>query len=136
MSVKIVTQFKKIVNFLQLRTARTTRRYRYLQEIQKSERQIFDSQLRPLQYIPTYGSVMSANSPPNEENGVFSPIIPLIIEKEPEKDGEKTKYIQLEIKARAGRDFPTTYKKYVRRFDDGTPYEFVTLIHDLQEIFL
>ena len=78
---------------MQLRTARTTRRYRYLQEIRKSERQIFESQLRPLQYISTYDSIMSANQPTIEENGAFSPIIPLIIEKEPEKDGEKTKYI-------------------------------------------
>ena len=94
-----------------------------------------DLQLQPLQYRSTYDYIMSPNYQTSEENEEIQPIIPLIIEKEADKDSEKTKFIQLDIKTKAGRDFPTTYKKFIRRFDKGTPYEFVVLIQDLQEIF-
>ena len=121
---------------MQLQTARTASSYLYLGKVRKSEERLVDIQLQPLQYRSTYDYIMSPNYQTSDENEEISPIIPLIIEKESDKESEKTKYIQLEIKTKAGRNFPTTYKKFVRRFDEGTPYEFVVLIQDLQEIFL
>ena len=115
--------------------ARSSNGYRYLREIQKSEQILFDVQKQPLQYYPTYDPKMGSKSIENHENGANQPIIPLVIEKEADLESEKGKYIQLEIKTRAGRDFPTSYKKYIRRFEEGSPYEFITLIHDLKEVF-
>ena len=121
---------------MELQTARSSNGYRYLKRIQKSEQQIVDIRERPLEYTPTYGYIMSPKLLENSENGLNQPIIPLIIEKESQNEREKSKYIQLEIKTRAGWDFPTTYKKYIRRFDEGSPYKFIVLIHDLREVFL
>ena len=69
------------------------------------------------------------------ENGAV-PIIPLVIKKEEEENYDKTKFITLELKSKVGNQFPTTYKKAIKRFEEGTPHEFITLIHDLQEIFI
>ena len=71
----------------------------------------------------------------SNENGVFL-IIPLIIKKDKEEIYDKTKYITLELKSKVGNQFPTTYKKAIKRFEEGTPHEFITLIYDLQEIFM
>ena len=102
---------------MQLQTARTTSSYIYLEKVRKSEKRLVDLQLQPLQYRSTYDYIMSPNYQTSEENEEIQPIIPLIIEKELDKESEKTKYIQLEIKTKAGRDFPTTYKKFIRRFN-------------------
>ena len=71
----------------------------------------------------------------SNENGVV-PIIPLIIKKDEEEIYDKTKYITLELKSKVGNQFPTTYKKAIKRFEEGTPHKFITLIHDIKEIFM
>ena len=77
---------------------------------------------------------MAPNFSKSNENGAV-PIIPLVIKKDEEETYDKTKFITLELKSKVGNQFPTTYKKAIKRFEEGTPHEFITLIYDLQEIF-
>lgn len=48
----------------------------------------------------------------------------------------KTKYITLELKSKVGNQFPTTYKKAIKHFEERMPHKFIMLIHDLKEIFM
>ena len=64
------------------------------------------------------------------------PIIPLIVETEDPKDIDKSKYITMDLKIRATGSNTSTYKKYVRKFEEGTPQEFIDLLKSLDEIWV
>jgi hypothetical protein len=56
----------------------------------------------------------------------------------PMKEGaeDKSKFISFELKSCAGQPVCwTTYKKFVWVFKEGTPQEWINLIHDLEEIW-
>jgi hypothetical protein len=66
----------------------------------------------------------------------LQPILGLIPEALPTKEEEKNKFLSFELKARAGQPAgSTTYKKYVRVFEEGTPHQWIELMKDLQEIW-
>jgi hypothetical protein len=66
----------------------------------------------------------------------LQPILGLIPETLPTKEEEKNKFLSFELKARAGQPAgSTTYKKYVRVFEEGTPHQWIELIKDLNEIW-
>ena len=68
----------------------------------------------------------------------LQPILPLIPKIFPQSDEEKSMYISLELKNRAGdrtSNNHNTYKKYVRKFKEGTPEQWVMLIRDFKEIW-
>ena len=63
------------------------------------------------------------------------PIIPLIWETvDPEKI-DKSKYICMDLKIRATGANSSTYKKYIKKFEEGTPQEFIDLLKSLEEIW-
>ena len=66
----------------------------------------------------------------------LQPIIPLI---EPKKDADedKTKYIVMELKTKAGARgaLAVTYKKYIPKFEEGTVQEWITFLEDIEEIY-
>ena len=69
------------------------------------------------------------------DKDIPAPVIPLIINYSSAEKQDKSKYIQLEIKTQVNKNFPALYKKNIRRFEEGTPFEFITLIQDLREVF-
>ena len=69
------------------------------------------------------------------DDGIPSPVIPLVIEYGSMEKEDKTRYIQLEIKTLVNKNFPSVYKKNIKRFEEGSPFEFIQLIQDLREVF-
>ena len=72
----------------------------------------------------------------NEDQSTILPIIPLVIENnKEEKPIDKSKKITWELKTGSGRQLPSTYKKTIHRFEEGTEFEFIQLIYDVKEVF-
>jgi hypothetical protein len=66
----------------------------------------------------------------------LQPVLPLLPEVLPTKDQDKAKFISFELKSRAGQPVgSTTYKKFVRVFEEGTPQQWIDLIRDVEEIW-
>ena len=63
------------------------------------------------------------------------PIIPLIVETEDPKEMDKSKYICMELKIRVAGANNFTYKKYIKKFKEGTPQEFIDMLKCLDEIW-
>jgi hypothetical protein len=67
----------------------------------------------------------------------LQPVLPLLPEVLPTKDQDKSKFINFELKSRAGQPAgSTTYKKFVRVFEEGSPQQWIDLIRDLEEIWM
>jgi hypothetical protein len=66
----------------------------------------------------------------------LQPVLPLLPEVLSTKDQDKAKFISFELKSRAGQPSgSTTYKKFVRVFEEGTPQQWIDLIRDVEEIW-
>jgi hypothetical protein len=64
------------------------------------------------------------------------PVLPLLPEVLPTKDQDKAKFISFKLKSRAGQPAgSTTYKKFVRVFEEGTPQQWIDLILNVEEIW-
>jgi hypothetical protein len=64
-------------------------------------------------------------------------VLPLIIEKSTTVEDDKTCFITIELRARVNA--PTgsaTYKKYIRKFEEGTAQEWIDLQRDIKEIWV
>ena len=69
--------------------------------------------------------------------GFLQPIIPLIPEHETDSSKKNT-YIMMEVKCTAGSSKNSkdkNYKKYILRFEAGTPQEWINLKKDLEEVW-
>ena len=68
--------------------------------------------------------------------GHFLPVLPLIPHKTTSMEEEKGKYKAFELKTRVGQPSESTkYKKYVRKFEEGSPQEWIDMLKDLEEIW-
>jgi len=68
--------------------------------------------------------------------GYLLPVLPLIPLKSPSVEEDKGKYIAFELKTRVGQPSDATrYKKYVRKFEEGSPQEWIDMLKDLEEIW-
>ena len=73
---------------------------------------------------------------PKKTGGSLRPVLPLVIESIPTSDEERGQYISFELRARIGQpDTATKYKKYVRKFEEGTPQMWIDLVRDMTEIW-
>ena len=67
----------------------------------------------------------------------LQPVLPLIPDVLPTKDQDKSKFVSFELKVRAGQAAgSTTYKKFVRVFEEGTPQQWIDLVRDVEEIWI
>ena len=67
--------------------------------------------------------------------GSLQPILPLVPVKLSTTEEDKSKFVTFELKARVGAPANSTkYKKYVRKFEEGTPQEWIDLLCDVQEV--
>ena len=65
----------------------------------------------------------------------LQPILPLF-RKKAETDDDKTKFITLDLKVRAGAPAGTlSYKKTMRVFNSGSPQEWIDVLHDVKDIW-
>jgi hypothetical protein len=63
-------------------------------------------------------------------------VLPLLPEVLPTKDQDKSKFINFELKSRAGQPVSSmTYKKFMGVFEEGSPQQWIDLIWDLEEIW-
>ena len=65
----------------------------------------------------------------------LQPVLPLVPEALPSLEEDKLQFISLELKTRAGGPATSTYKKYVRKFEEGTPQQWIELLKDFDEIW-
>ena len=74
--------------------------------------------------------------PKVKAGGALSPVLPLVPIKLAAVDDDKGMFVVFELKTRVGQPADSTkYKKYVRKFDEGTPQEWIDLLKDLDEIW-
>ena len=67
--------------------------------------------------------------------GYLLHVLPLIPLKLPSVEEDKGKYIAFKLKTRVGQPLDATrYKKYVRKFEEGSPQEWIDMLKDLEEI--
>jgi hypothetical protein len=67
----------------------------------------------------------------------LQPVLPLLPEVLLTKDQDKSKFINFELKSRASQPAGlTTYKKFVRVFEKGSPQQWINLIQDLEEVWM
>jgi len=68
--------------------------------------------------------------------GTLQPVLPLVPIKLPSQADDKPAYIQFELKTRVGQATTgSKYKKHVRKFEDGSPQEWIDLMRDFEEIW-
>ena len=71
-----------------------------------------------------------------KKGGTLQPVLPLIPDKLETTDDQKSKFVSLELKTRVGQpDNATKYKKFVQKFEEGTPQQWIDLLRDLNEIW-
>jgi hypothetical protein len=69
--------------------------------------------------------------------GSLQPVLPLVPLKLPLAEEEKGMFLSFELMARVGQPATSTkYKKQVRKFEEGTPQQWIDLLRDLQEIWM
>ena len=73
---------------------------------------------------------------PKKNAPLLKPILPLIPVTPLPDDQNKDKFIAIDVKARVGApETSATYKKFVRKFEEGTPHEWIKLLHSMREIW-
>ena len=79
---------------------------------------------------------IASRIPKTKRPGALQPVLPLVPEKLPSTDEEKALFISFELKTRVGQPADgTKYKKYVRKFEEGTPQQWIDLQRDMTEIW-
>jgi hypothetical protein len=74
--------------------------------------------------------------PRAKKPGSLQPVLPLVPIKLPTIDEEKGRFISFELKTCVGQPASgTKYKKFVRKFEEGGPQEWIELLKDLDEIW-
>jgi hypothetical protein len=61
------------------------------------------------------------------------PIVPLILEKQEDPEDDKSKFVSMEVKNRT--DGKTTYKMHLRLFEEGSPQQWLALMHDIKIVW-
>ena len=73
---------------------------------------------------------------PKKRGSSLVPILPLIPTTLPITEDDKGSYLSFELKTRVGQpDAQSKYKKYVRKFEEGEPQQWINLKRDINEIW-
>ena len=71
-----------------------------------------------------------------KKGGILQPVLPLIPERLPTAEEDKTKLISFDLKMQVGQsDTATKYKKAVRKFEEGTAQQWIDVLKDMIEIW-
>ena len=81
-------------------------------------------------------SIQSRIPKSSKRAGSLIPVLPLLPIKLPTPVEEKGKWLTFELKTRVGQpNDATKYKKQVRKFEEGSPQEWIDLLRDVDEIW-
>ena len=81
-------------------------------------------------------SMLTLTKKKGGKNNFLQPILPLVPEKLPKEDNDKGKFITMELKAKAGSGASaSTYKKFIRKFDEGSVQQWIDVLDDFDEIW-
>ena len=79
---------------------------------------------------------MNTKIPRANKSGHLLPVLPLIPLKTTKMEEEKGNFIAFDLKTRVGQPSDATkYKKYVKKFEEGNPQEWINMLRDLEEIW-
>ena len=80
---------------------------------------------------------ISSKIPKKKKARSLQPILPLIPEKLPSKDDDKSSFLTFfDLNVKEGQNMNSTkYKKPVCKFEEGSPQQWIDLLKDLQEIW-
>ena len=79
---------------------------------------------------------IKARIPRIKTAGSLIPVLLLVPLKLPTVEEDKGMYLVFELKTRVGQPANSTkYKKYVRKFEEGSPQQWIDLLRDLEEIW-
>ena len=79
---------------------------------------------------------MQSKIPRVKKAGYLLPVLPLLPIKSLGVEEEKGRYIAFDLRTRVGQPSDATkYKKYVRKFEEGSPQEWIDMLKDLEEIW-
>jgi hypothetical protein len=71
-----------------------------------------------------------------KKSGHLLPVLPLIPQKTTKMEEEKGRFLAFDLKTRVAQPSNATkYKKYVRKFEEGNPQEWMDMLRDLEEIW-
>ena len=71
-----------------------------------------------------------------KKGGTLQPVLPLVPEKLPTVEEDKSKFLTFELKMQFDQpDNATKYKKAVRKFEEGTAQQWIDLVKDMCEIW-
>jgi hypothetical protein len=66
----------------------------------------------------------------------LQPVLPIIPEKTTTLEEDKSKFISIDLKTRVGAAASSsTYKKYIKKFEEGSPQEWIDTLQDLEEVW-
>ena len=97
----------------------------------------FGKLVKKIQELEYKKTMLTARIPkkPRSSFGTLQPVLPLIPEVLPTKEEDKSQFITLDLKIRAGDPSSQKYKKYTRKFEEGTPQQWIEVLKDLKEIW-
>ena len=79
---------------------------------------------------------ISSKIPKKKKGGSLQPVLPLIPEKLPSKEDDKSSFLTFDLNLNEGQNENSTkYKKSVRKFEEGSPQQWIDLLKDLREIW-
>jgi hypothetical protein len=68
--------------------------------------------------------------------GVLQPVLPLVPMSLPTTDEDKSQFVTVELKSRVGQPADSTkYKKHIRKFEEGTPQQWIDIMRDMTEVW-
>ena len=68
--------------------------------------------------------------------GSLQAVLPLVLDKLPSIDEDKSHFLSFELMTRVGQPATSTkYKKHVRKFEEGTPQQWIDVLRDMEEIW-
>ena len=97
----------------------------------EQEQQLQEERKREQEVLQYYSRKMSEEK--NNQNLLLKPSLPLI-DKDP-IDVDKTSTISFTLKVRPGGNNEHTYKKTMRLFAEGTPFDWLLTMRDLREVW-
>ena len=78
---------------------------------------------------------ISSKIPKKKKGRSLQPVLPLIPEKLPSKEDDKSSFT-FDLNVKEGQNMNSTkYKKSVCKFEEGSPQQWIDLLKDLQEIW-
>ena len=80
---------------------------------------------------------MTAKIAKKKQARFLKPVLPLVPEKADSPEDDKAGFITMELKTKAGATATNAskYKKLIRKFEEGSPQQWIDVLNDVKEIW-